>query len=122
MYQPTTAPAGCTKLYDWCDRNGEPVREFIVSSETVQTESGDVVVTREGTETRAGVSYRTVLSGAECVELTDEQVRTLTEAAVTSISHDVLRNPWPTSQVGASRSEIKIINQGGNDDQKGLRR
>jgi hypothetical protein len=65
-----TIPAGCTKLYPWEDRDGEPVRPFRGSGTVI----GPVDVRVEGLQSAHDVVRTVVLDDRE---LTTDQVRAL---------------------------------------------
>lgn len=75
----TTVPAGCTKLYAWEDRDGEPVRPFRgTAGAVIETVTGTTIeVFVEGVQTVDGVSRMVVFDDRE---VSTDQVRVLVAA------------------------------------------
>jgi hypothetical protein len=73
-------PTGATKLFDWADDNGQPVRSFVGPAWTV----GDIGISVEGMQTARGVERSVYVNE---IEFSTAEARDLIAAIIAAVDH-----------------------------------
>jgi hypothetical protein len=98
MTQATATPPDATRIYEWCDQDGQPVRRFDGPSWSL--DGGEIVASVEGQQTPEGITRALVLTGLDGeILLTADQVLQLGE--ILQRSHTALTCGRRLTAVGA---------------------